>query len=287
MPLKRTVGMVPIQTNEPVGTGKSNTVDLEETPLNPRTVGLGPHPADVSPLGSDKGDQVIIDKVMHLKDVRIEGSLEQTEQTKFAELQSDPTPEPNVGQLYAKDSLGTTQLFYEDDSGNITQLGGGPSTDPWSVPLPGTYAPGEAGDILGNMNPAVAGDAMTLTAAYDASKFPTKTTVVTDFTFLNNTNEQDAYIYDNTDGKSKRFSGSMDNDALVTAASVLTVRVYEKIDGTNYREIDEKLITVGTQPESFSFEYESDQDFKLTYQINVADGANRVIKRNIRIWALE
>lgn len=106
----------------------------------------------------------------------------------------------------------------------------------------------------------------------------------TNFTFVNNTNEQTAYSYSNTDGLTRRFTGSFDLDALVTGGSVVTVRVKEEIDGSNLRNIDEKTITVGTQPENFPVDYETDKDFSVTLQIDVAEATSRAIKRNVRVW---
>jgi hypothetical protein len=113
---------------------------------------------------------------------------------------------------------------------------------------------------------------------------PVKT--VSDFTYLAGVAEQDAYEFITTDDLDRRFAGSFDLDANITAAKIMTVRVKEQIDGANYRTIDSKTYTVGTDPNPH-FDFVSFRTCKVTLQIDITEGVDRAIPRSVSVRTVE
>ena len=67
-----------------------------------------------------------------------------------------------------------------------------------------------------------------------------------------------------------------------------TFRVYFKVDGANYDLYAEQPVTVGAGDErAFDAEFTVNQDWKLTYEEDVNEGAARDIPYNVIIQAIE
>ena len=84
------------------------------------------------------------------------------------------------------------------------------------------------------------------------------------FSYLVAGGEQIAFEWVAAGNASKRIVGSLDF-VNVTGATVI-VRVYEKIDGTNYKVVDTKTVTIATDPLTSHFDFESFQSVKVTMQ---------------------
>ena len=77
----------------------------------------------------------------------------------------------------------------------------------------------------------------------------------------------------------RRITGSLDLCNL-TAAKVMTVRIYEKTDGTNYRRVDSKEFTINATPANTTmpkFEYLTRQHTKITVQEDAGEGSAKNI----------
>jgi len=75
----------------------------------------------------------------------------------------------------------------------------------------------------------------------------------------------------------RRVTGSIDF-SLLTAAKVMTVRIYEKIDGTNYKVVDSKDFTIAATPANTTmpkFEYLTRQHTKVTVQEDAGEGSSK------------
>jgi len=84
----------------------------------------------------------------------------------------------------------------------------------------------------------------------------------TAFSYLVAGGEQTAFEWVAAGNASKRIVGSLDF-VNVTGATVI-VRVYEKIDGTNYKVVDTKTVTIATDPPTAHFDFESFRSVKVT-----------------------
>lgn len=92
-------------------------------------------------------------------------------------------------------------------------------------------------------------------------------------------------VYANTGTTRRRISFEMD---LNTMTQNGTIRIYRKVDGTNYRLWLEEAFAVGGNEKVFTRgDMVTNQDLQITYQESVNEGANRSIPYNVIIEALE
>jgi hypothetical protein len=103
----------------------------------------------------------------------------------------------------------------------------------------------------------------------------------TNFSYLLAGGEQDAFVFLNTNGLSVRIVGSFDNNAF-TAGRKITVKVYDKVDATNYREIDSVEYTIGTDPNPH-VDFVTIRDAKVTYTIDIVEVGNIAVPRDIDV----
>lgn len=100
------------------------------------------------------------------------------------------------------------------------------------------------------------------------------------------TDEQDAFIYNNTDGKDKRIVGRLSLRNF-TADRVITIRVKEKINGVDWELVDDPTeYVVGTDPAP-CFDLMTHNSFKITAQINTTEAVLKNIHRKISVWNSE
>lgn len=97
--------------------------------------------------------------------------------------------------------------------------------------------------------------------------------------------EEDMLEYTNTRSEAILIFGELDL-INITAAKVITVRVYAKIDNVNYRMVDSKTYTVGTDSHP-RFEWYCSQAVKVTMQIDITEGANRSIPTDYTVQKVE
>ena len=84
------------------------------------------------------------------------------------------------------------------------------------------------------------------------------------FSYLVAGGEQIAFEWVAAGNASKRIVGTLDF-VNVTGATVI-VRVYEKIDGVNYRKVDQVTVTMATDPPTGHIDYESFRSVKVSIQ---------------------
>lgn len=113
---------------------------------------------------------------------------------------------------------------------------------------------------------------------------PAKTTSA--YTYNAGVAEETAFTYTNADNNLKRFVGSLDFTANITAAKIMTVRVKEEVDGATLRIIDSQTYTVGTDPNPH-IDFVSFRDVTVTIQINLTEGVNRDVPRSIAVKDME
>ena len=95
------------------------------------------------------------------------------------------------------------------------------------------------------------------------------------FSLLSGTTEQDAVTVTGIT-KPTHVMAVLDLNLVTqpTDALPLDVKVYEKVDGTNYRETD-RLSWVPTDPKAVRLEFWAQHDYKIALKPNVTEGANR------------
>jgi hypothetical protein len=103
----------------------------------------------------------------------------------------------------------------------------------------------------------------------------------TDFSYLVAGGEQDAFVYTNQSGLSMRIVGSFDNNAF-TGGRIITVKVYEQIDGATPRMINTQAYIVGTDPTPH-VDFVSFRTCKVTYTINIVEAGNIAVPRAIAV----
>lgn len=100
------------------------------------------------------------------------------------------------------------------------------------------------------------------------------------------TDEQDVFVYNNSDNKVKRIVGRLSLRNF-TAGRVVTIRVKEKVDGVNWELADEPTVyIVGTDPVP-RFDLMTNDSFKITAQIDIAESVLKDIHRRISVWNTE
>lgn len=72
---------------------------------------------------------------------------------------------------------------------------------------------------------------------------------------------------------------------LVNAAQGKTIRVYEKVDGTNYRSVDPEKVWTTSDEDGVRIEFMAQHDYKITLQNTVAEGINVPYRHNRRVTA--
>jgi len=127
---------------------------------------------------------------------------------------------------------------------------------------------------------SLAADLATIDAQTDKIREPESDTTSSPFTLQNNTDEQT--IIEETPSVFTKYHGVMlDINALTKTVSA--VKVYFKVDGSNYREnVSMRLASVPASiPMLLLKEFSSDVDWKVTIQMSEAEGATRSIPYRI------
>lgn len=119
----------------------------------------------------------------------------------------------------------------------------------------------------------VSSDVTAIRAAVEDSLVPDDTDGT--FSYLDAGGEQDVF---EITGSSRKFIAGILLD-LSNMTENGTIRVYSKIDGSNYRLLDEFYFTVATDPDGFllNVKVPISVDFKVTYEESADEGAARDI----------
>lgn len=123
-------------------------------------------------------------------------------------------------------------------------------------------------------------DVDTIKTQTDKIREPKSDTTSSPYTLTNDTNEQT--IIEESPSVYTHYDGIMlDIDALTQTISA--IKVYFKVDGTNYREnVSMRLASVPASiPMLFLKEFASDVGWKITIQMSVVEGASRSIPYRI------
>ena len=101
------------------------------------------------------------------------------------------------------------------------------------------------------------------------------TETVGSFSLVNDTNEQD--VVEELATTRRRVALEFELNAMTQDG---TIRVFRKVNGTNYRLYTETAFTASGSIKVFDAQFVTNQDWKLTYQATVAEGAARSIPFN-------
>ena len=129
-------------------------------------------------------------------------------------------------------------------------------------------------DVLGNKSDTVAGDSLiALVKQLLAAGAAGATEANGPFSYLDAGGEQD--VHESTAVTRRRVNLVFSNQNMT---QIGTFRLYLKIDGTTYDLYDTAAVTVGaTDDRAFSYEFTTNQNYKLTYQEGVDETAARDI----------
>ncbi len=102
------------------------------------------------------------------------------------------------------------------------------------------------------------------------------------FSYLDAGGEQD--VVEEISSVRRRVTVEIDLDAMTQDG---TIRVYRKVDGTTYRIYTETAFTAAGAEQAFDAQFTTNQDWRLTYQEGVDEGAARSIPFNTIIEVIE